>query len=844
MELKLKLLAGAVMAATLVGCQDEAAPAAEEQGETIASITENSDAHEGYFTLYRDRDSGAVHMLIKADQIGEEFIYTAQVDNGVVDAGAFVGAYVGNGVLSTQRYYDRVEFVAENFSFYFDPESELARASHANISDAILGVQEIVAEDDESGDILIKVDDFLLSENLLQISNPNGGGEGFSLGGLDSSKSKVLELRSYPENSDFEIEYVYSNPAAGYGASAAVTDPRSVSIRVLHSFIDMPENNYQPRFADARVGTFNTQVTDLTSTSSTPYRDLVHRWHLEKQDPSAEVSDPVEPIVWWVENTTPAEWRDLIVSAGLEWNSAFEKAGFSNAVEVRVQPDDADWDAGDIRYNVLRWTSSPTPPFGGYGPSFVNPRTGQIIGADIMLEASFLNRRRVITNWLASDNINAEGHQQFLNDLIGHTCAASNYLQSSNIAAMSFAQFAESGSMDSDEMYEKIVHDSMHYLILHEMGHTLGMNHNMKATQFLSPQEAFDPEVVEERGLAGSVMDYPALNFAPRGMEQTRFYTVAPGPYDDWFIKFSYDPALDDPEKMAEHLALSTQPDLDFGNDADDMRNPGWGMDPRINIYDMSNDAVEYSELRLGLVNDVLSEMSPSDIDAGQTYDDLVVAVGAMLSEWTWAGRVSSRYIGGVYVDRAVQGQPGATQPYTPVEESRQREAMELLATYHFAPNAFPIKSEVLASLQNARRGFDHFGNPEDPRIHAAILSGQSSILDHLMHPTVTQRMVDTTLYGNTYTLDEMMDDLMEAIFAADMNGNINSMRQNLQTEYVSRLIMMAKNEEGAFGAQAAAMASLQLQELKDHFSRSRNVNRMTKAHSALIVSMIEDASK
>jgi hypothetical protein len=146
---------------------------------------------------------------------------------------------------------------------------------------------------------------------------------------------------------------------------------------------------------------------------------------------------------------------------------------------------------------------------------------------------------------------------------------------------------------------------------------------------------------------------------------------VAPGPYDDWFIKFSYDPSLDDPEKMAEHLALSTQPDLDFGNDADDMRNPGWGMDPRINIYDMSNDAVEYSELRLGLVNDVLSEMSPSDIDAGQTYDDLVVAVGAMLSEWTWAGRVSSRYVGGVYVDRAVQGQPGATQPYTPVEESR-----------------------------------------------------------------------------------------------------------------------------------------------------------------------------
>ena len=125
----------------------------------------------------------------------------------------------------------------------------------------------------------------------------------------------------------------------------------------------------------------------------TPYRDMIHRWHLEKKNPSQERSEVVKPITWWIENTTPLELRDAVKTGVLAWNKAFEAAGFINAVEVKVQPDDADWDAGDIRYNVLRWASSPSPPFSGYGPSFVNPRTGQILGADIMLEYSSFTYR-------------------------------------------------------------------------------------------------------------------------------------------------------------------------------------------------------------------------------------------------------------------------------------------------------------------------------------------------------------------------------------------------------------------------------------------------------------------
>ena len=155
----------------------------------------------------------------------------------------------------------------------------------------------------------------------------------------------------------------------------------------------MPDNDFQPRFDDPRVGFFGQTINDMTSTSATPYRDLINRWHLVKKDPAAELSEPVQPIVYWIENSTPTEFRSTIKEAVESWNLAFEKAGFKNAVVVKMQPDDATWDAGDIRYNVLRWTSSPRPPFGGYGPSFTNPRTGQILGADIMLEWVFVTNR-------------------------------------------------------------------------------------------------------------------------------------------------------------------------------------------------------------------------------------------------------------------------------------------------------------------------------------------------------------------------------------------------------------------------------------------------------------------
>ena len=318
------------------GKEEEGKEEEEKKPKTIAELTEKSERFDGYFTLFRDKKSGETQMLIKADQIGEEFVYWVQIANGVVDAGSFKGAYGPSFMVSVERHFDRIEFVAKNNSFYFDPENAISRAAEANISDGLLATAKIEAEDKETGEILIKADKLFKSESFSSITprtNPDADPKTtFSVGKLDGDKTKILNLRSYPKNTDVEVEYVFSNPQPKVFGGPAVTDARNISVRVMHSFIQAPDNDYQPRKDDARVGNWVNQITDLSSGEAAPYRDTISRFHLVKADPDAALSEPIVPILFWIENTTPVEWRDLIRDAALEWNKAFEHAGFKKCL--------------------------------------------------------------------------------------------------------------------------------------------------------------------------------------------------------------------------------------------------------------------------------------------------------------------------------------------------------------------------------------------------------------------------------------------------------------------------------------------------------------------------------
>ena len=808
---------------------------------SYADVIEGDDAYEGLFNFYRDTESGDVTLSLKPEQLDQEYIYFIHIEDGVVDAGSFRGAYGPRFVFTLERRFDKVAIVRENTAFYFDPENAISRASEANIARAVLAVQDIIAEDEETGAILIEADSLFLSEAWTQLSpsrDPDADPRSaFTVGEFDPAKSQILNLRSYPLNTDIEVEYVFHNPKPLVYGSDAVTDPRNISVKALHSLIEMPDNDYQPRLADPRLGSFDQRITDLTSTESAPYRDVINRWHLVKKDPDAALSDPVEPITWWIENTTPLEWRPIIEHAALEWNKAFEKAGFTNAVAVKTQPDDADWDAGDLRYNVLRWTSSPNPPFGGYGPSFANPRTGQLLGADIMLEYSFLNR-----STLARELIQGEAAQPI--KLLWpelHTCSVNQVLG----MGTAFAQSAMDMAGADSAMQEQLLRDRMHYLILHEIGHTLGMNHNMKATQILSREDIQNPEVLDSGILAGSVMDYPAVNYAPTEEEQTLFYTIAPGPYDDWYIEYAYSPGLSDVEEEAVRLEAiatrSTEPELVFGNDADDMRYPGSGLDPRVNIYDLSGDSIGYAASQMALMQATLNKMADWTPDAGKSYQEAVDGAGLIVRLWGINAGVISRWVGGVYVDRAMAGQEGGGEPLRPVEREQQKRAMATLSEHLFAPDAFDVNGALWQQTAPQRRGFDHYGSTEDPKIHQAVLAGQKRVLDHLMHPVVLRRVVDTQLYGNDYPLDEVMSDLTDAIFAADADTSVNAFRRNLQLEYVSRLGGMIKGSGSeAYDSSAQAMSLLELERLANMATARQSGDTLTRAHARLLARKIE----
>ncbi len=787
---------------------------------SIASKVKACKKIPGLFTIYQDTTDGTAYLQVSKAQLEKEYIYFAYTENGVIQAGHHRGSYRDNEVFRIRKSYKDIQFVKENNAFYFDSASALYKARGANISPSILAQEEIVASDNDSL-FLISADKIFLNETLSRVKPPSlpipGAGFRFALGTINPKKTRYTDIKSYEQNTDIVVEYVYDNPAAFIQGGQEVTDPRSVSIVYQHSFMEVPaDNGFTPRRDDPRVGYFNEQVNDMTSYSAAPYRDVIHRWNLVKKDPNATLSEPVKPITWWIENTTPVEYRETIKQAALSWNQAFEKAGFINAIAVEIQPDDADWDAGDIRYNVLRWTSSPNPPFGGYGPSFVNPKTGEILGADIMLEFVFLtNRMRqfdVFTT--AGMGLGMEENEETEVPQIhnGHACVAGELLQHNTLVGMT-----QLTTVDADEKEkEKFIHSAIHYLILHEMGHTLGLMHNMKASNLWMPEDIHNPAKTQAKGLIGSVMDYPAVNINPNHALQGDYYTTKPGPYDLWAIEYAYSPGLSDPAqeeaRLSNILARSTEPDLTFGNDADDMRAPGKGIDPRVMIFDISGDAVQYSYDRVKMLNAVIPKLKDKYSTDGEGYQELLVSYFAVTGEIGNATSVMSRYIGGVYVERSVVGQVNAKTPYTPVPVAYQKKAMKYLGEQLFAPDAFKASEGLYNYLQRQRRGFNFFASTEDPKIYERALAMQQNVLIHILHPNTLDRVTNSGLYGNTYSPVQIMSDLETAIFNADWNGNVNTFRVNLQKQYVDYLIMIAGlkgSSDHNTESQAAAYATL-----------------------------------
>ena len=277
---------------------------------------------DGLFVLYQDTASGSLQLYIKKDQLDKEFIYQSFSMGGPGSLFLNQNMLRETWVFKIKKNYNRLDFIRCNTNFYYDPANAISKAAKVDVSDAVFYADKVVAED--SLGYIVKADGLFLSEKLDPVKPvfpPNiPPGAIFNVGNFVSDKSGYEKIRSFPNNTDVIVSLAYDNPAPLNYGDRSITDARYVRVKMQHSFIEMPKNDYKPRFDDPRVGYFNQEMDNMTATNATPYHDMINRWNLVKKDPNAALSEPVEPIVWWVENTTPVELRQTILDAGNKWN--------------------------------------------------------------------------------------------------------------------------------------------------------------------------------------------------------------------------------------------------------------------------------------------------------------------------------------------------------------------------------------------------------------------------------------------------------------------------------------------------------------------------------------------
>ena len=749
----------------------------EDKEPTISEFIEEGEfeVFEGMIDIYYETDEDTYYTIIEEENLSKEFIYFYYIISGAQAGGASGGDMGDSSVLEFRKFKDDIALYKKNTVFNYDDSNNISKSTLTNILESFVGRFEVKIE--EEGKYLVNIDKLFLGEMLVGLTPPKEYAEYYSLilGRIDDKKTYISRVKNYPKNTSIEVTYGFFNPSPK-GSVDAVPDARYSSIVARHMFVEMPDDNYEPRIADQRIGYFSTKITDLSTYDYFKGKDLINRWRLIKKDPTAKISEPINPIVFWVENSTPEEIKPFVVEAIELWNIAFEKAGFKNAVVAKIQPDDAEWDAGDVQYNVIRWASTPSPRYSGYGPSVANPRTGEMIAADIVQE------------------FNSISYGYRLRKIWGY-------------------------DEENDPLRQWIVS-----LTLHEIGHTLGLRHNFKASWLYDASEIHNKNITGNNHI-GSVMDYDPINIAPDGVEQGNYFPTEPGPYDIWAITFGYTQGMSDVDRE-NLLSQSTRPEYIFGTDDDAMGSPGGNTDPRNKRYDMSSDPITYTVQRLQIIDNKINELPEIFNEPGSTYTELKATFDSLLRDKGRFAESIAIQIGGVYSNRLVIGQESGLTPFAVVPYAEQKRAMKTLNEYLFANDAFKFSPDILKLLQSEKRAASYGNSDDDPKIHDRVLRMQMGALSFILHPRVMKRLTDSSQYGNEYLPDEVLQDIFEGIFVA--REIPNTFKMNLQSAYVDGLIGAMSDERYDEISRSAIFNSL----LKiRNYSNSSYGNKMVKGH-------------
>ena len=826
---------------------------------------------DGFFNVWRRDDRAWIE--IRPDQMDQSFYFASERTTGLGERGVMAGLMDARQIVHFHKVNGHIELIAENWRFRARAGTPNARAVQSSFSDSLLASAPIASQP-APGSKAILVD----ANALLLNDIPAAGGmleSTFHIPyALDGRNSSLENVDGNDEFTGFTVSLHFSVPklpSSGRGESQVTPplntpDPRSLFLGYRYDFAKLPVP-MTPRIADERVGYFTTSYTDFTDDlNPDPSVHYIDRWRLEKKDPNAALSEPVKPIVYWIDKDIPVKYRKPIIAGVLEWNKAFERIGFKDAIQVKIQPGDAKFDTADIGHASIRWyLSSDGGP--ALGPTHVDPRTGEILDADILFTDVFTRgTRRFAVEDLAHGASSAAGKPASGTALPGLGGKAAAYCtfgqQSEKEADFALDVLEARGELDpSSPQAESFVYNYVKAVIMHEVGHTLGLRHNFRASTAYTEKELEDPAFTAKYGVSASVMDYTPFNISLEGETQADYVNPTLGPYDYWAIEYGYKPldGTHDREELARIAARGAhEPWLAYATDEDaSIGGSPQGMDPTVNVWDLSDNPLAYYRKRLELSRELWQRLESKQLAAGETYDGLRRSFLAGFGQLARGLVPATKYIGGIVQvrDRAGSGR----LPFTPVPASEQREALKILSEGMFSVDSFNFKPQFLASLPYSR--LDYFDAMESganvtaqPMISvpATILGMQREVLDQVLSDATAERLIESQgLMADpkqAFTLSELYESLQNSIWSELKTGReITPMRRNLQREHLRRMVNLLLRPTAGTPADARSLMRMQAQALEKQLliaKRKPALSAETRAHLAESYDTLQEALK
>ncbi len=825
------------------GKKDETTQEAPKKKGKFDELTKDAEKIEGYFTFYKK--DGKLYMSIPEDRLNQDFLITYELAKGIGARGLFGGTMLNifeGSIVALEKHDGKIFLVKKPHRYTANADQPENAAVELTFGSSVLETAKIATTEDDT-ETLIDVYSWFVSD-LSQISNrvkfavstrPGQPGRA----SFDKSRSYLDEVKSFPENSNIRANLTFKN-SERFGPRT-VADGRYIPVSIHYTLAALPEVPMEPREADDRVGFFMTVHKDFSDDDKTFFKRYVNKWRLECDGAAGSdgLCEVKEPIIYYIDHTVPVKYRQGMIDAVNAWGKAFEAAGFKNAIRGEMLPEGAD--PADIRYATLRWNVSDQSGYGAIGPSVVDPRTGEILDADILFEANMLlGFKNSWRNYLSPATAFSSAFEASEEELNGLQYGGEFSDFANEIAAqgdlVKTLMVAKEDLDPNSPVPDEVVNEFLIWVTMHEVGHTLGLRHNFRSSYDTPIDKLHDKSFTSENGVFSSVMEYPSPNIAPRGEENGHYYSVNAGSYDRWAISYGYTPSNEKAKEIAREAA---KPGHAYGTDED--ARGGGAIDPTVNVYDLGKDPLAWGKQRADLVKDLYDELPQFVLADNVPYYEVTNAFNSLLFNYARALSTGVKYIGGQYQYREHKGDPNERGPFVPVPKAKQQDALNFLIDYGFNDKAFTVPQDVM-QLFGANR-WSHWGSNTtfrgriDYPYYEQVLGLQRGILNQLTHPMRFAKIRDAELkYGanNVVGIPEVVDRLTRAIWSEvwSTNRNISTSRRDLQRAYIDRMTEIITDAPNRTPADARAIARMKLSELRGRIGTNYNgLDAYTRAH-------------